>query len=54
MEQHDTIAENHRDARQPAIRDAVEFPTCLGMLGDVRGRSILDLGCGDRFHTRLL
>ncbi len=54
MEQHDTIAEKLRDARQPAFRDAVEIPTCLGMLGDVRGRSILDLGCGDRFHTRLL
>ena len=54
MEQHDTFAEKYRDSRQLAFRDAVEIPTFLGMLGDVRGKSILDLGCEDGIHTRLL
>ncbi len=54
MEQYDTIAGEYRESRQLACRDALEKPTLLGMLGDVRGKSILDMGCGDGFYTRYL
>ena len=54
MEQYDTIAEAYRDSRQLPFRDAVEKPTLLRLLGDVRGKSILDMGCGDGHYTRLV
>ena len=54
MEQYDSIAEAYRDSRQLAFRDAIERPTIARMLGDVRGKTILDMGCGDGFYTRYL
>ena len=54
MEQYDSIAEAYRDSRELSFRDAVERPTIVRMLGDVRGKTILDMGCGDGFYTRYL
>lgn len=54
MEPYDNIAEAYQESRQLAFRDAIEMPTLSGMLGDVRGKTILDLGCGEGFYSRHL
>jgi len=35
-------------------REAVNNPAIFGMLGAVKGKRILDLGCGEGYNTRLL
>jgi len=35
-------------------REAVNNPAMFGMLGPVKGKRILDLGCGEGYNTRLL
>ncbi len=35
-------------------RDCFNNPATFGMLGDIRGKTLLDLGCGEGYNTRLL
>ena len=54
MEEYDAIAEQYRDSKRLPFRDCIERYTLFGLLGDIRGKSILDMACGDGTYTRLL
>jgi ubiquinone/menaquinone biosynthesis C-methylase UbiE len=50
--QYDHIAEQYRHSTGSAIRTHVESFSLLGRIGDVRGKTVLDLACGEGFFTR--
>ena len=52
--QYDEIAEQYRHSTESPIRTYIESYSLLRLVGDVRGKSVLDLGCGDGFYTRRL
>ena len=52
--QYDDIAEQYRQVTQSPLRTYVESHTLLGLVGDVGGKSVLDLACGEGFYTRRL
>lgn len=54
MTHYDAIAGEYRDSKQLPFRRFVERYTLFRMLADVRGRTVLDLACGDGLHARLL
>ncbi len=57
MEVYDPIATQYKQFRENLIYDIyyyVETYTYLSQLGDLSGKSILDLGCGDGIHSRNL
>lgn len=47
-------AEDYRDAKRQPWRTAVEAGSFLGLIGDVTGRSVVDLACGEGHYTRKL
>ena len=49
---YDSIAESYRDSKGLPFRSVVERYTLFELLGDLRGRTILDLACGEGFYTR--
>ena len=51
---YDTIAERYRDSKQLPFRDLIEGYTLFQALGDLHGRTVLDLACGEGFYTRRL
>lgn len=51
---YDTIAEEYRRAKLQPWRQHIEVFTLFGLVGNVTGKSVLDLACGEGFHTRLL
>ncbi len=54
MQAYDSIAEEYRDSKQLPFRDHLERYTLFQLLGDVRGKTVLDMACGEGFYTRLL
>lgn len=54
MEAYDPIAEQYRDSKQLPFREHLERHTLFQLLGDVRGKTVLDMACGEGFYTRLL
>jgi len=50
--QYDGIAEQYRRSKESPLRVYVEMFTFLGLVGDVRGKNVLDLACGEGFYTR--
>ena len=54
MEAYDRIAEEYRDSKQLSFREYLERHTLLQLLGEVRGKTVLDMACGEGFYTRLL
>ena len=54
LAQYDAIAAAYRDSKQLPFRKTIERYTLFEALGDVRGRTVLDLACGEGFYTRLL
>ena len=54
MAEYDSIAREYRESKGLAFREHVERYTLFELLGDVRGKTVLDLACGDGFYTRLL
>ena len=54
MEAYDAIAEEYRDSKQLPFREHLERYTLFQLLGDVSGKTVLDMACGDGFYTRLL
>lgn len=51
---YDTISERYRDSKQLPFRDLIEGYTLFRALGDLHGRTVLDLACGEGFYTRRL
>ena len=54
LAQYDAIAAAYRDSKQLPFRKTIERYTLFEALGNVRGRTVLDLACGEGFYTRLL
>src|SRR5262249_41655932 len=48
------IAEEYKRAKLQPWRTHIELYTLFGLLGDPAGKSVLDLACGEGFHTRVL
>lgn len=51
---YDAIAEGFKEARQRPAYLHVESYTFLGLVGDVTGKAVLDLACGEGTYTRAL
>jgi ubiquinone/menaquinone biosynthesis C-methylase UbiE len=51
---YDTIAEEYKRAKQQPWRQHVEAFTLFELIGDLSGKAVLDLACGEGFYTRLL
>ncbi len=51
MPEYDNIAEKY-SIREDPIRDFVSTPTLLEVLRNIKGKDILDVGCGSGFITR--
>ncbi len=54
MSQYDRISEQYLRVEQDAIKRRVVLPTLRSMIGDIRGLSVLDAGCGSGYFTRIL
>jgi len=51
---YDAIARDYQRTKASPLRAAIETWTLGQLLGDCRGLTILDAGCGDGFHARRL
>ena len=49
---YDNIARQYRESKKLPFRRHVEWHTYRKMLGDVTGKSVLDLACGEGFYSR--
>lgn len=54
MAEYDAIARGYQDSKRLPFREYVERHTLFELLGDVAGKTVLDLACGEGFYTRLL
>lgn len=52
--QYDAIAEQYRRSKQSPLRKYVEEYTFMELVGDVSGKRVLDLACGEGFYSRRL
>lgn len=52
--QYDRITRQYQRSKQLPIRVFSEIPDHLELLGDLHGRSVLDLACGEGCYTRLI
>jgi SAM-dependent methyltransferase len=51
---YNTIATEYKRAKQQPWRMHVEHFTLFDLIGDLAGKSVLDLACGEGFYTRFL
>jgi ubiquinone/menaquinone biosynthesis C-methylase UbiE len=51
---YDQIAAQYKRAKRQPWRLHIEHFTFFELLGDLRGKSVLDLACGEGYHTRFL
>lgn len=51
---YDQIAEEYKRAKEHPWRLHIEQYSFLNLIGDVAGKSVLDLACGEGFYTRRL
>ena len=49
---YDAIAQRYRDSKLLPFRQVIERYTVLRELGDLRGRTVLDLACGEGIYAR--
>ncbi len=52
--QYDAIAQQYRQTKSSPLRTFVEVPSLFAHAGDLAGRRVLDLACGDGFYSRQL
>jgi SAM-dependent methyltransferase len=51
---YDTISDQYRSAKEQPWRSRVEAHSMMQLIGDVRGKNVVDLACGEGFFTRKL
>ena len=51
---YDRIAEPYRRAKLQPWRTHIECYTLLRLIGDVMGKAVIDLACGEGYYTRPL
>ncbi len=51
---YDFIAEQYKRAKLQPWRAQVESFTLLGVIGDLAGKKVVDLACGEGFYSRIL
>ena len=51
-QEYDTIAAAYQDSKRLSFRKYVEEYTLFEILGDIRGKDVVDLACGEGFYTR--
>jgi ubiquinone/menaquinone biosynthesis C-methylase UbiE len=51
---YDTIAEEYKRCKQMPWREHVEHFTLFELIGDLKGKDVLDLACGEGFYTRFI
>jgi ubiquinone/menaquinone biosynthesis C-methylase UbiE len=49
---YDPIAEQYRLAKQQTWRAFIEAYTFMGLIGDLFGKEVIDLACGEGFYSR--
>ena len=49
---YDPIADQYKRSKQQPWRTFIESHSFLNLIGDLSGRSVLDLACGEGFYTR--
>ncbi len=49
---YDHIAKQYKESKTLPFRRYIELYTYQQMLGDLDGKNVLDLGCGEGFYTR--
>jgi len=52
--QYDAIAEKYQRTKESPLRTYVEAHTFMNLIGDLGGKRVLDLACGEGFYTRQL
>lgn len=52
--EYDPLVRAYQRSKSLPFRTYSEIPNHLESLGDLRGRSVLDLACGEGFYTRLI
>ncbi|MEH2253801.1 class I SAM-dependent methyltransferase [Nostoc sp.] len=51
---YDTITQQYKKSKELPFRLCIEAYTFFNLLGNLAGKSVLDLACGDGFYTRQL
>ncbi len=51
---YNTISEQYKRSKVTPWRTSIEQYTLLELLGDVHGKSVLDLACGEGYYSRLI
>ena len=54
MAEYDAIARGYQESKRLPFREYIERHTLFEVLGDIAGKTVLDLACGEGFYTRLL
>lgn len=54
QELYDRIADKYQKNRSKADNDYIELPAMMDLLGSVKGKRVLDLGCGLGGHSKIL
>lgn len=51
---YDPIAEQYKRTEQQPWRAPIEAFTLLRLIGDPRGKAVIDIACGEGFYTRMI
>jgi ubiquinone/menaquinone biosynthesis C-methylase UbiE len=51
---YDPIAEQYRLAKQQPWRACIEAYTFMNLIGDLSGKEVIDLACGEGFYSRMI
>ena len=51
---YDPIAELYKRAKQQPWRAHIEAFTLMRLIGDLTGKTVIDIACGEGFYTRMI
>ena len=52
--EYDAFAKEYQDSKQLPFRTYAEQPLLFELIGNVAGKAVLDLGCGEGIYSRKL